>query len=315
MADADIERDEKISRLLDEMRLPGPANHAADTLRESNPGLAEEVLRLAETEQLLHLAAGDWKGGCHDDTISSAALDPRRNTAAEPLPLQFGGTPLPDGIGRYRIVRCLGQGGMGTVFEADDPQLQRRVAIKVPHFLGSAESQQQSQRRFLREARSAAAVEHPNVCSIHDVGEHDGRPFVVMVFVEGETLADRLKRRPSQDCREAAALLVKVAAGLAAVHAHGITHRDLKPANILIRAKDGEPILTDFGLAQIAREDDNLTAEGAILGTPAYMAPEQADPSLGPVTLQSDLYSLGVILFEMVTGRRPFEGSAVYWLP
>jgi serine/threonine protein kinase len=230
-------------------------------------------------------------------------------TVDEPQATPAGRDGLPAAFGRYRVIRRLGEGGMGTVYEADDAQLQRRVAVKLPHFAGPADKRDRARRRFLREARSAAAVEHPNVCPIFDVGEHDGRPYVVIAYVDGQSLADRLRTHPDPDGRESARLLGKVAAGLAAVHAHGIVHRDLKPANILVRRKDGEPVLTDFGLAQGPADDESLTADGAIVGTPAYMAPEQADPGLGPVTERSDLYSLGVVLFEMVTGRRPFEGS------
>jgi serine/threonine protein kinase len=207
-------------------------------------------------------------------------------------------------VGRYRVEYALGSGGMGAVYAADDPQLQRRIALKVPHFAGSPERQEQARRRFLREARSAAAVQHPNVCPIHDVGEHEGRPFVVLALIDGESLASRLERPPRYTDREAVGLAIKIAAGLGAVHAHGIIHRDLKPGNILLRSKDGEPVLTDFGLAQSLDDQEKLTADGSVVGTPAYMAPEQADPTLGPVTARSDLYSLGVVLFEIRDGDR-----------
>jgi hypothetical protein len=246
-----------------------------------------------------------------DETRSAVVVGSAVETSDAAQVPGDGGAAWPDHLGRYRLLRRIGAGGMGAVFEADDPALRRKVAIKVPHFSGSADRQAVSRQRFLREARSAAAVEHVHVCPIHDVGEDGGQPFVVMAFIDGESLAGRLLRPPALTARKAAALMVKIATGLGAVHAHGILHRDLKPANILIRGQDGEPVLTDFGLARVADEDENLTAAGAILGTPAYMAPEQADPSLGPVTAQSDLFSLGVILFEMITGRRPFEGSAL----
>ena len=147
------------------------------------------------------------------------------------------------------------------------------------------------------------------VCPIFNVGEDEGRPFVVMAYIEGESLADRLDAGRFDDCREAVAIIEQVADALAAVHGHGIIHRDLKPGNILLRAKDGQPVLTDFGLARVENDREHATVDGTLLGTAAYMAPEQAGFELGPITLQSDLYSLGVVLFEMLTGFRPFEGN------
>ncbi len=213
-------------------------------------------------------------------------------------------------FGRYRIVRELGRGGMGTVYVAEDPQLRRLVALKIPQFSGSADRQAELRQRFLREARAAAALDHPNVCKVLDCGEQDGQPFVVMALVEGASLADRLEGRGRVKSRQAVSLTVRIAEGLLAVHAHGIVHRDLKPANILIK-KDGTPILTDFGLARVRDASEQLTGEGAFLGTPAYMAPEQVATDLGPVTERTDLYSLGVVLFQMVTGRLPLEGSTM----
>lgn len=306
----EIDGDERISRLLDDIRSSKSTVQDADSLRQSNPDVAAEVISLLETEQALQAAIADCRQIDGDDTVSRAQVA-SVDTEGDPKIKPAGSSAVAESIGRYRITGCLGRGGMGAVYEASDPQLQRRVAIKIPHFAGSIEKQEVSRRRFLREARSAAAVEHPNVCPIYDVGEHDGQPFVVMGFIDGESLADRLRHQGAFDPRTAASLTMKIAAGLSAVHAHQIVHRDLKPANILLRRKEGEPILTDFGLAQFTLEDENLTGDGVILGTPAYMSPEQADPALGSITKQSDLYSLGVILFEMVTGQRPFGGSTV----
>jgi serine/threonine protein kinase len=198
---------------------------------------------------------------------------------------------------------------MGTVFLGEDPKLGRKVAIKVPRVTGPEPDH--AQQRFLREARAAAAVRHEHVCPIYDVGEFDGMPFVVMAYVEGESLAEHLKRVGRfADVRTAVTLAAEVAEGLAAVHAAGIVHRDLKPANILIDTK-GKAFVTDFGLARLQDVTDGLTPEGAILGTPAYMAPEQVDEhEFGPVTARSDVYSLGVVLYQMLTGRRPFEGPS-----
>ena len=184
------------------------------------------------------------------------------------------------------------------------------MAIKVPRFEGPQDAQNQAQQRFLREARAAAAIRHPHVCPIYDVGEHNGVPFVVMALVEGQSLAEPLSKSRYEDCRQAAALIVQVADALEVIHEHGIIHRDLKPGNILLD-KAGQAVLTDFGLARATQDAEHLTTDGSILGTPAYMAPEQASLELGPVTPRSDVYSLGVVLYQMVTGRTPFQGQAL----
>ena len=236
MAVADSDRDERIAELLDEIHRPGSTIRDADTLWHTHPDVAEEVMRLAKTEADLREAVSDWKLVTGDETVSRFAAA-GSDTEGESDEAKSGAAL--EQVGRYRIVRLLGEGGMGAVYAADDPQLQRRVAVKVPHFTGPPEKQEHARRRFSREAQSAAKVEHANVCPIHDVGEHGGRPFVVMALVEGESLTQRLRRRPRLDVRDAVALVVKIAGGLAAVHAHGIVHRDLKPGNVLLRQKDG----------------------------------------------------------------------------
>jgi hypothetical protein len=200
---------------------------------------------------------------------------------------------------------------MGTVYCAEDPELRRTVALKVPHLPDALERQPSARQRFLREARAAASVRHPHVCPVYDAGEADGTPFVVMAHIEGHSLADCLKRDGRfTDCREAVALAVQIAEGLAAIHEQGIIHRDLKPGNVLLD-KDGSAYVTDFGLARWLDDEDHLTATGAILGTPQYVAPEQVSraPEFGPVTPRTDLYSLGVVLYQMLTGRSPFAGT------
>jgi serine/threonine protein kinase/WD40 repeat protein len=217
---------------------------------------------------------------------------------------------MPTQLGRYQILGRLGAGGMGTVYHAHDTQLRRDVAIKVPRFDGQPEAVAAARQRFLREARAAAAVRHAHVCPIYDVSEHDGRPYVVMALVEGCSLAERLKAGPFADCREAVTLVCQVAEALAAVHAAGVIHRDLKPANILLD-RNGQALLTDFGLARAERGNEHLTGEGDLLGTPAYMAPEQVEPEFGAVGPWSDQYSLAVVLYQMLTARLPFEGSTM----
>jgi tRNA A-37 threonylcarbamoyl transferase component Bud32 len=225
------------------------------------------------------------------------------STAGDPPP-----APLPERIGRYRIQGSLGIGGMGTVYKAHDPQLDRVVALKVPRFDGPRPERDKRVQRFHREARAAAQVWHPHVCPIYDVGEHDGQPYIVMAYVPGQTLAKHLAAQGRyEDVGQAVALARQVLEALEAVHGCGIVHRDLKPSNILLDAA-GRPVLTDFGLARPENDAEHLTSDGLIVGTTSYMAPEQAaghSEQLGPWT---DVYSLGVVLYQMLTGRLPFEG-------
>jgi WD40 repeat protein len=238
---------------------------------------------------------------------SEPSLTPPDDGPRPPNP----GPRLPVQIGRYLILDRLGAGGMGTVYKAYDPQLDRVVALKMPHLNADAEDSTVPTQRFLREARTAAQIDHPHVCRIHDVAEDNGRPYAVMAYVEGQSLAHRLRGgRRYDDPVEAARLVRQVADALDAVHAHGLLHRDLKTANILLDC-DGRAILTDFGLARPRLDAERLTADGAILGTPAFMAPEQAagrTDRIGPAT---DVYGLGVVFYRMLTGRLPFQGHAV----
>jgi serine/threonine protein kinase len=228
---------------------------------------------------------------------------PESTSDATPAP-----EPSPAAIGRYQILERIGAGGMGTVYKAHDPHLDRCVALKLPRIDPTLEDRAKRVERFQREARSAAQVWHPHVCPIYDVGEQDGQPYVVMAYVEGQSLARRLSERGRfEDVGEAVTLICQVLEALEAVHAHGIIHRDLKPSNIMLD-RSSRAVLTDFGLARLEKEAGHLTSEGMVVGTPSYMAPEQAaaqTEKIGPCT---DLYSVGVVFFEMLTGRLPFEG-------
>jgi eukaryotic-like serine/threonine-protein kinase len=199
--------------------------------------------------------------------------------------------------GRYRLERPLGHGGMASVFAARDTGLDRAVAVKL--LAENLAGDEELRKRFLREARLAARLSHPNVVSVFDAGEDDGRPYIVMELVEGETLAER-GRVPLVEAR---ALAVQAARGLAQAHDAGLIHRDIKPGNLLVRV-DGTLKIADFGIARAA-ETTALTQAGTVLGTAAYLAPEQA---LGEeVTPAADVYSLGAVLYELLTGRPPFE--------
>ena len=205
--------------------------------------------------------------------------------------------------GRYRIVRHIARGGMAEVFLGRDELLGRTVAIKVlfpemshdPSFV----------ERFRREARSAAALNHPNIVSVFDFGEDDGSYFIVMEYVDGVTLRDLVRRGP-MDPQDAVRIAAAVAKALAAAHAQGTVHRDVKPANVLI-ADDGVKV-TDFGIARAADAQEGLTQPGMVLGTARYLSPEQAHGK--PIDHRSDIFSMGTVLYEMLAGHPPFPGES-----
>ncbi|MFO1042796.1 MAG: protein kinase [Planctomycetaceae bacterium] len=206
-------------------------------------------------------------------------------------------------VGRFLLHEELGQGGFGQVYRAYDPVLERDVAIKLPRFTSSNQAQL---RRFVMEAKAAACLKHPHIVGVYESGEVDGQPYIASELVTGETLAQRLKRvRPS--LREAATWVRALAEALAYAHGEGIVHRDIKPENIMLSA-DGRPQIMDFGLAKRMDDNSSLTIEGSVLGTPAYMSPEQARGELDQVGPASDQYSLGTTLYELLTGQRPFDG-------
>jgi len=250
---------------------------------------------------------------CGDDTDLRALVERLLRNAGE-LPtgeLVTGGAlsvpaePAPDlsgtSLDRYRVTREIGRGGMGVVYEAHDDKLHRTVAIKVLRARGGDEG---GRTRFLREARAAAALNHPNIVAIHDAGEADGRPYLVMEHVAG----DSLETRPPASIAEAVTIARQVCDALDHAHGRGLVHRDLKPGNVLVAREGGRLVakLTDMGIA-LARGAARVTQTGAVTGTPTFMAPEQA---LGKeVDGRADLYSLGVMLYAWAAGRPPFEGD------
>jgi serine/threonine protein kinase/formylglycine-generating enzyme required for sulfatase activity len=272
--------------------------------------IADELRSLIAAEvDLRQLAARE--AADRADSTKSFALH-GQETIAPQAQMQregAGGTSgLKEQFGRYRIVRVLGQGAMGTVYLAEDTQLQRQVALKTPHF--DKDPSGELLERLYREARAAATLRHPHICPVHDVGQIDGTHYISMAYIEGHPLSAFIRANKPQPERQILIVIRKLAQALSEAHEHKIVHRDLKPANIMVD-KRGEPLIMDFGLARQVRPDEEvrLTHSGMLVGTPAYMSPEQVggEPDkIGPLT---DEYSLGVILYELLTGQLPFRGS------
>jgi uncharacterized protein (TIGR03067 family) len=214
---------------------------------------------------------------------------------------------MPTEFGRYRVRKQLGGGGMGAVYLVENTELKREEALKVPHF--GIGDDPEVRERFLREARAAAQVEHPNLCPVYDVGTINGVCFLTMRYLKGKLLSD-FTGKP-QPPRKAVEITAKLAQALESAHSKGVIHRDLKPNNVMMCAGVG-PVVMDFGLAkQTKSEDQKLTQAGTTMGTPSYMPPEQVKGELDRIGPASDVYSLGVILFEMLTGRLPFKAATV----
>src|SRR5271163_1889000 len=208
-------------------------------------------------------------------------------------------------FGDYEIIREIARGGMGVVFQARQLSLNRTVALKM--ILAGQLANETDVSRFYTEAEAAANLDHPGIVPIFEVGQHEGQHYFSMGFVEGQSLSQRLADGPLPS-REAAELVRRVSEAIEYAHQHGVIHRDLKPANILLD-QNGNPRVTDFGLAKKVQGDSGLTGSGQIMGTPSYMPPEQAGGKRGGVGPAADVYALGATLYALVTGRPPFQAA------
>jgi serine/threonine-protein kinase len=287
------EREERLARLLGELsdkaRLGQPAD--VEALAKAHPDVGDELRSLWAAAQF---ADAFTRGSRHG-----------RTPAPAPCPTR----PPEKEFGDFEILEEIGRGGMGVVYKAWQKSLRRVVALKL--ILRGEHATPADLARFQAEAQAAAHLDHPNIVPVYAAGEHDGQAWLCMRYVEGETLTARVARGPLR-ARDAAALLATISRAVDFAHRRGILHRDLKPSNILLD-NEGVPHVTDFGLAKrvqaLGDDAKRLTQSGALVGTPAYMAPEQVTGSRGTPSPASDVYSLGVILYETLTGRPPFQAA------
>src|SRR5271157_5330249 len=265
---------------------------------------AEEVCR--DCPELLPEVRQRWQAFCLvDGSLAALFPDPEAPLSTDTTLDALHSAELPQ-IPGYRVEALLGHGGMGVVYRAWHLRLGRAVALKM--LLAGPCARPEELERFLREAQAVAALRHPNVVQVHDIGDVEGRPYFTMELVEGGNLADQIRGVP-QPAHQAAARVATLAEAIHAAHQSGIVHRDLKPSNILL-TRDGTPKVTDIGLARRLEGDGGLTLSGVPVGTPSYMAPEQARADKGAIGPATDVYALGAILYELLTGRPPFRAES-----
>jgi serine/threonine-protein kinase len=290
------DHEERLARLFEELTAQQRRGQRPDldAVSRQHPDLAGELRELVHLAQIADFFAGP---------AASA-----RATAAPPLPADAATPSLPRSFDGYELREEIGRGAMGVVYKAWEPSLQRFVALKM--ILRGEHATAADLARFRGEAQSAARLSHRNIVPVYKVGDYDGRAYFCMKHVEGVPLSALVATGPLPPER-AARYLAAIARAVHHAHENGILHRDLKPSNVLIDRED-QPLVTDFGLAKRVEGGASLTGTGAIVGTPSYMAPEQAVGSLGQAGPAADVYSLGAMLYELLTGRPPFQAASVW---
>lgn len=326
MSETFDEREERLAVVLDELMQDSNDATAEARLEDAiskHPDLAKDLRELFATTRIVDDIA--LLQSVELSHLTSSGRQEKTPSARRGSGSGSGGSNHPSGsaigstISDYELLEELGRGGMGVVYRAFQRSLQRTVALKMIPNAAFAASQDLA--RLRAEALAAARLSHPNIVPVYEVGEHNGQPWFSMQFIEGITLSQRLMNGPMAP-REAVALLIPIVEAIGAAHRAGVLHRDLKPSNIII-AKDGTPFVTDFGLAKRVNVTDasqamtginsdlaSITQSGAILGTPAWMSPEQAAGQTDSIDVTADIYSLGAVLFAMLTGRPPFQGAS-----
>ena len=293
------EQDERLAKILQDVTDTSPEDRPQlGELIAHHPDLAAPLRELWGAVMVVEAVAQ------HSDRQQNLSQPDTVTMPSASDALSAGGSQPPRRLGDFQLVEEIGRGGMGVVYRAHQVSLDREVAVKV--MLGGAAASGEDQARFRAEAEAAARLDHPQIVPIYETGIEAGWRYFGMKLIEGDTLAQRIGSSPLPQ-REAANLLRQVAAATHYAHSRGVVHRDLKPANILLDNR-GQPSITDFGLAKRGTADSTLTTTGAILGTPSYMAPEQAG-GRGTVGPACDIFSLGTILYAALTGRPPFQGS------
>jgi eukaryotic-like serine/threonine-protein kinase len=296
-------QDEQLCELLD--RYVGALQAGDDALRQSLAREHPEVVRLASCLHALDSLSrlpSDLAGPARSADGKASSATVHAAEAAGSAAISDQSFTVSNQFGKYELLTETGRGGMGVVYKARQTDLDRTVAVKM--ILASRLASPNDVRRFQREARAAGSLRHPHIVGIHEVGQCHGQHYFTMDFIAGEDLACRLTRGPL-DADAAASLLLGVTRAVEYLHAAGLVHRDLKPSNILIDER-GQPFVTDFGLAKVFQNEDERTETGMIMGTPSYMSPEQAAGQADEIGPRSDVYSLGAILYEMLTGRPCF---------
>jgi serine/threonine-protein kinase len=293
----EAERDEQLAVLLEELTAAAERGDAdrVQRLAAEHPALADDIRDL-------------WGAVMVASAVAQSSATLSLDSGSEPLRTTAADIDLPRQFGDYILHEEIGRGGMGVVYRAEQRSLGREVAVKV--ILRGALASTADVARFRSEAEAAARLEHPGIVPIFEIGEADGHVYFTMPLVQGQTLGELLAEGPLSN-RDAARVVRDVARAIQYAHERGVVHRDLKPANVLVD-RDQRTHVTDFGLAKRVYDEraTNLTATGAILGTPSYMAPEQATGGRGEVGPASDVYSLGALLYALLTGRPPFQGPS-----